>query len=397
MLALLTFFCLWAAEPDAGAPIEATLLAGGPISMDRSGPLRGGLLQISESEMVLAEKDGPRRTAPLEQVLSIDFLNRRPRPPGSAIRVATTDGSRLLCRSYDNDGKRATLRTTSGLEATIDARAVLGVLLKDLPAADSARWLARAIERRSADVLTVDKEGQKADLEGILGAAGPAGVQFTLDGETVQVKRDRIESMLYAHEFQPREGRADVVDSSGNFWTAASLQYAFGMLLLRTPSGIEVRLPAADVVRINFARGRLTFLSDLEPTVVEHTPYFDRPWEYRRDQNLDRRPIRVHGVEYAKGLVVHSRTQLEYAIDGKHRRFESLVGVEDSAGDGGDAEARVVGDGKVLWQGRVRAGAPPLSASCSIEGVRSLRLEVDYGENLDLGDHVAWAEARLVK
>jgi hypothetical protein len=175
------------------------------------------------------------------------------------------------------------------------------------------------------------------------------------------------------------------------------VQYALGVLLVRTPSGVEARLPVRDLVRIHFARGRLMFLSDLEPTRVEHTPFFDRSWEYRRDANLDHRPIRIHGVEYAKGVVAHSRTCLEYPLDGKYRRFEATAGIEDSSGDEGDAIVRVLGDGRVLWEGRVRAGAAPTAASCSVEGVQSLRLEVDYGENLDLGDHVAWAEARVVK
>jgi hypothetical protein len=33
----------------------------------------------------------------------------------------------------------------------------------------------------------------------------------------------------------------------------------------------------------------------------------------------------------------------------------------------------------------------------NLENVERLRLVVDYGDDLDLGDHVAFAEARLLK
>jgi hypothetical protein len=33
----------------------------------------------------------------------------------------------------------------------------------------------------------------------------------------------------------------------------------------------------------------------------------------------------------------------------------------------------------------------------AIKGVQKLRLIVDYGEDLDLGDHVDFADARIIK
>ena len=43
----------------------------------------------------------------------------------------------------------------------------------------------------------------------------------------------------------------------------------------------------------------------------------------------------------------------------------------------------------------VRSG--PLPIEVGVEGVRILVLEVDEGDDLDLGDHAVWASAMVVK
>jgi hypothetical protein len=64
----------------------------------------------------------------------------------------------------------------------------------------------------------------------------------------------------------------------------------------------------------------------------------------------------------------------------------------------GNVIARVVGDGKVLWEDReVRGGEPPVRVGpLPVEGVRVLVLEVDPGED-PLLDSADWADPILVR
>lgn len=130
---------------------------------------------------------------------------------------------------------------------------------------------------------------------------------------------------------------------------------------------------------------------------MQHTPFFDVGVEYRRDANLMGGPIRIKGVDFAKGLVVHSKTVLEYELAGKFRRFECILGVEDSAGDLGDAIVRIQVDGKQVYEAQVQAGQPGQQVSLPVENGQKLQLEVDFGRLFDLGDHVVFGNARLVK
>jgi hypothetical protein len=60
----------------------------------------------------------------------------------------------------------------------------------------------------------------------------------------------------------------------------------------------------------------------------------------------------------------------------------------------------VLVDGKpvdVGWDRELTARDPALSVSVPLAGARELTLVVEFGRRLDVGDHVNWAEARLVK
>src|SRR5205085_6940858 len=127
-------------------------------------------------------------------------------------------------------------------------------------------------------------------------------------------------------------------------------------------------------------------------------PYFSRRSPYRRDVNLQGKALSVKGNNYAKGLAVHSRTALTYALDGQFETFKSLVGFDDDAGGQGRVACRVLGDGKELFaKTDLRGDAAPENIDVSVAGVKQLTLEIDFGEHEDTGDRVIWANPKLLR
>jgi hypothetical protein len=58
----------------------------------------------------------------------------------------------------------------------------------------------------------------------------------------------------------------------------------------------------------------------------------------------------------------------------------------------------VVVDGKELYANRdFRAEAEPQDLDLAVAGAKQLTLEVDFGDNEDVGDRVIWADARLFR
>jgi len=142
----------------------------------------------------------------------------------------------------------------------------------------------------------------------------------------------------------------------------------------------------------------MAYLSDLEPSKVEETPYFGRKSPYRRDVALDGSPLKLDDQPIEKGLAVHSRTALTYDLDRRYATFEALVGFDASAGKKGRVDCRVFADGKELYANPdLRAGTPPVRLSLPVSGAEQLRLVVDFGPDEDTGDRVIWANARLYR
>ncbi len=165
---------------------------------------------------------------------------------------------------------------------------------------------------------------------------------------------------------------------------------------VQTLWGQDLSLPAAEVQAVHVLGGQVTFLSDLQPSRVEETPFFGRKLGWKRDTNLLGEPLRVDGRVYEKGLAVHSQCALTYDLDRRFGTFRALLGFDDASRGKGRVACRVLADGKEIYSNPdLRADAPPVPLNLPVNGAERLSLIVDYGPDQDTGDRVIWAGARL--
>ncbi len=82
---------------------------------------------------------------------------------------------------------------------------------------------------------------------------------------------------------------------------------------------------------MRFRGGKMTYLSDLNPSKVEETPFFGHRLPWRRDVNLLGEPLKMKGQTYERGVAVHSRCVLTYDLNGRYSTFEALVGFDDAS------------------------------------------------------------------
>ena len=130
--------------------------------------------------------------------------------------------------------------------------------------------------------------------------------------------------------------------------------------------------------------------------------YLERWFPARADRRPSGCPLRLAGRTYRHGFAVHSRSVVTVPLDGSWKRFEALFGVDDEAlavPGGGVVDARVLADGKVLWEAKdVRAGEEPRRIGpLDVAGVEALVLEVDFGAALFFGDYATWADPLLFR
>jgi hypothetical protein len=171
-----------------------------------------------------------------------------------------------------------------------------------------------------------------------------------------------------------------------------------GSLEIELPWQAKWRVPAKVIHQARVRNGKLTSLADLEPVSVEQTPYFSRVIPWQRDQGFDGGPPSLKGSQPLRALAMHSRCILVYALDEQFEKFQSTVGFDDSSQGRGRVACRVLGDGRELFaRPDLRADQDPIPFDVDVKGVKQLTLEVDFGENEDIGDRVLWTEPRLFR
>lgn len=181
-----------------------------------------------------------------------------------------------------------------------------------------------------------------------------------------------------------------------------------GILTLQSPYGWTLRASLSNVSTIFFKNGRIVYLSDLpfaKPPeenanfIRGETPLASdlvRPCQ--RDRSAAEGPLLLRGMEYRKGLGVHSRSVLTFDISAGYRRFDTLAGIDDCAQGRGDVIFQVFVDGRKIWDsGSVKGNEKPRTASLDISEGKELQLVVDFGETGSMSDYADWAQAHLIR
>lgn len=197
-----------------------------------------------------------------------------------------------------------------------------------------------------------------------------------------------------------------VIDSvGGSRWSGKLVGIRPDSLELQSPLLGQLSLNSKQIATLSFQNGRYVFLSDLEPSAVEEATPFGGDsiaFPYRKDRSVSGKTLRVGGVEYRRGLGVHSRCVLKYALDKKYRSFRASIGIDDEVLDlqaRGSVIFRVWVDGKKLYESPVIRGGTGVTRipDLSLEAASELRLEVDYADQLHVADRADWLNPLLIK
>lgn len=417
---------------------KATKLGGaGPVVTTIHGESLSGKPAAIEGATLLV--DGPQgKKIPLDEVLSIDLdralADSAAQPTAAdpaAVVLYLESGDRLLgsLRELTADAARimanwgseieVPLARLSGIEFTANQTASAETAgstdNKDsktggtpanaaAPAVESAadRWRRELAQPAETDtVLVRARDGAITTVSGAIQAIRDDKLEFLYEGQVRNIDRARLLGLVFAAHPSARADRSAFQRfhlSDGQRIAGRWLAISADAYELETSWQARWQIPAQRVREITSHNGRMTHLSDLEPAAVEQVPYFGRVRPYQRDRGITGGGLRIGDESYAKGLAVHSRTVLTYAIDGAFSQFQATIGFDPAAGKQGRVACRVLGDGRELFaDADLRADEPPAVLDLSVAGVSTLVLEVDFGEAEDAGDDVVWGRPRLYR
>jgi hypothetical protein len=186
----------------------------------------------------------------------------------------------------------------------------------------------------------------------------------------------------------------------GSRFRARDLKFGtLDRLKVKTLFGVDLDLPLGAVESLRFLGGCAVYLSDLAHTDYKFEPFLDLQWPLRNDRNVSGGFLTLRGVEYAKGLGVHSRSSINYRLDGKFRWFHAVLGLDDETQGKGSVQFEVLADGKRINKSDVLTGiSPPVVLDrLDVAGTKLLTLRVDFATLGDIQDHANWCDAVLIR
>lgn len=370
--------------------------------------LTGRIVGLDAKQLTLALSAG-RVSLETDKVA---FLAAKQKPgaprPEPAVWVDLVEGSVLTAEEYTARDGHALITLIGGEVLDLTTREIASVRFQAGPETMAAEW-SRIVGMKLQNDLLVTTKGDGMDYhKGVLHEVTEKQVRFDFDGEVLGVKRSKVYGLIYYHaaESETPAGTCTILDASGSRWSARAVSLSGDKLQWNMSGGRTMRRGLDQIAEIDLSRGKIVFLSDLKSDLAAYTPFFGLEKEPasrlelfrpRQDQNLESKPLQIGGKQFPKGLSLHSRTEIVYRLPGHFSRFEAIAGIDDSVRPRGHVRLVVRGDDKVLLEAKLAGADPPRPIAVDVTSVGRLSILVDFGDDLDVSDHLDLGNARFIK
>jgi hypothetical protein len=394
--------------------ILATLLSLNAVPVDirpLAGPAQQGELVSLDSQKMTVTSDGKQTELDVIGLWEVtpQAAPTAPEAPPT-VWAELIDGSQLMATQITAADGTAQIMLTSGAVVTVRTRSIRYVRLQDFSeSADlQQQWGDILADDRTGDTIVFRRRSSLDYLVGVLHKVTATNVEFEFDGDRVELKREKLDGFLYYNPSGAAlpERLCRVTEASGSMFQAREIALADGRIRLVSLAGAKHDFPVEQLKKLDFSSGNTVWLSDLEPESLDWRPYFgsrvalprlEKLFRPRMDESANGKPLMLDGQTYDKGLAIRSRTQLVYRLTDDFRFFHAVVGIDDQVREQGNVDVVITGDGKQLYSQRVTGHDSAQPINLDVAGVRRLTILVDFGDEMDVSDHLNLCDARLTK
>jgi hypothetical protein len=320
-------------------------------------------------------------------------------------RLATVQlegGDLLKGRIANGSGETISVETTWQPAFAVPIVHVRGVVFDDVKPEVKTKYDEHLAKPGTDDLaLVLSRDGGLAEISGRVQGLGEGGLKIEYEGQVRSIKLDRLQALVLAAHPATRawKGPYQVFRlASGDQLSGAWVAQEEKVCRLKSAWDSDVEIPRETIVEIVGKNTKMVNVSELTPLSIEQVPYFDRLIPFVQDKSWNNRPLKLEGKTYTRGLAMHSRSVLTYDLGGEFATFKAILGFDEDFGDRGRVVCRVIVDDKELFVNPdFKASEKPVPVEVPVKGAKQLKLEVDFGEDEDVGDRVIWANARLYR
>lgn len=400
--AILTALLTGSLEPDG-----ATLVTAANSSINA----REVTLSAEGSDLVVQYVDlgGEAGTLKAADLVEIAFNGGRAattgRPAPEDIEIILTAGDVLVGRVGAKSDDGINLASTVFSNPLVKFGQIRAVIFP----ANRAFLPLRLPEKADTADIVLTQSGDRA--EGTILAISDAGVTYKskrLDKE-ITVPLDKAAGVwMIETEAAPKDPpglHATVLTSDGSSVRGEIQSMKEGALALKDLYGTIHKIPANLLSGIYIKNGRVVYLSDMKPAVVDEDANYirgpkklssDLDFPFQRDRSARGGKIILGGVEHRKGVGVRARSLLGYSLEGAYKRFQAVLGLDAVSMGLGAVKVEVEVDGKKLKEIALKGADAPQSIDVDISGAKELRLRVTWA-GVGQSDFVDWGSARLIR
>ncbi len=392
--------------PSAAAAADGTIITAANASLDA----KEVALARRGEELVVTYVDpsGARGSLPAAEVVEI-ALGAAPAeadlPPGAEdIEVVLTTGDVLA-------GK-AGARADGGVQVTNKAYGTLTVKFEHVRAVlfpANRRFLPKPPPSNPPADVVAGISGDSA--EGTILGVSAGGVEYKSArlGREVTIPPAQAAGVWLAEMKAPPAEPASlfsiVLTAEGSSLRGHIRSLEGGILDFADLYGDAHKVPADQVAGLTMKNGRVVYLSDIDPAGIQEDANYirsaekqpgDLEYPFRRDRSAGDTRILLGGAVHRKGLGVHARSSLAYALGGAFRRFQATFGLDAVSGGRGAVTAEVWVDGKKVQEVTLKGADAPRPLDIEISSAKELRLVVTWAGN-GQSDFADWGSARLIR
>ncbi|MGD9128491.1 MAG: NPCBM/NEW2 domain-containing protein [Planctomycetia bacterium] len=374
-----------------------------------------GELQAMSVQNVQVKTPQGTETVPTERLMKVDFDREKQKiSMAGKVLVTLVDGSHMLTQGFQVNKESATLVSTIGPGGVkVPISDIYSVRFINRTGTLDDQWERICEAPTDSDRLIVAKEDALDYLVGSLGEITNVRVVFTLDGEPLKVKREKVFGITYYHPTGrtiPKSlGR--LITTDGSSWAFTEIVMDAGNFNLVTTLGLEVSFPVDTVAAFDFAEGKVAYLSDMKPSSVTWTPYLSLMgttggndnhgratfFGPKFDRSFQAGPLTLDGKTYDKGLALHSRSVIVYRLGKKYGRLTATAGIADRVRPQGHVQLKIEADGKVLLDTEISGKQMAIPIDLDLAQAEKLTITVDYGQKTDIADRLILGDAKVME
>ena len=342
-----------------------------------------------------------------------------------AAQVRLVDGSRLRVSQFVKNDALIETTLVDGAGITLRPRNVDFFRQRDDGGPTDEKFAAAIAggedgARIASDGVVVLRSGQLQVIEGRIGDVTDDVVSFTVDDQTAEVKRERLDGFFFYHA-TGRTAETPVCELelvSGSTIAARAIESTERGLSVTTVCGEVFELDWATIAHCDFSVGRTLALTDLPPATIDWTPLLANPEiasrlkafrQPRIDESVRGEPLTLmvaipdapHSgmvpAKFERGVSIAGGGKISWRLGGEFTSLTGKVGFDPAADPAGVVQLIIEVDGRVGFESTMSnvEVAAPVPINVDVADAERIVIRVNYADGRDLGDQLNLVELQL--